>query len=307
MNAFITLLRRETWEHRSVYIVPAVVGGILLLTHFYGIVEASRHEDWSYIVSRFTDLAAHKRTGVLGALLTGAAVPFVIAMAFVTFFYLLDALYSDRKDRSILFWKSMPVTDLSTVLSKFATASVVIPLLTLAIVAATQIVMMLTGTVLVWIGGGSAWELIWSPAPVFQVWTLLLYLALIGAIWLAPVAGWLLLASAWARRGPFLWAVLPPIAVGWAEYAMFRTDEFWQFLGWRLSGHIQLGFRDDVESLSVYGDPSDAMDIDVSGGNVLDIVDAGTFFGDPGTWGGLVAAAVLMAGAVWLRRYRDET
>src|SRR5206468_10746510 len=81
------------------------------------------------------------RYELAGALIMGTAL-------IVGIFYCLDALYGERRDRSILFWKSLPVSDVMAVLSKLAIPIVILPLLSFAVTVATQFFMLLLSTVI---------------------------------------------------------------------------------------------------------------------------------------------------------------
>ena len=151
----------------------------------------------------------------------------------VGMFYCLDALHGERRDRSILFWKSLPVSDLTTVLSKASIPLVVLPLLTFAITVATQLIMLLLSSAVL-LGSGLSVATLWTQLSLFQMSLMLLYhLVTVHALWYAPIYGWLLLVSAWARRAPFLWAALPLLAIGVVEKIAFNTSHFAAMLGYR--------------------------------------------------------------------------
>ena len=140
----------------------------------------------------------------------------------VGIFYSLDALHSERRDRSILFWKSLPVSDLATVLSKAVIPLVILPVLVLAVTIPLQIVMrLLSAAVLLMSGASTATP--WGP-PLFEMEVVLLYGLIVIALWHAPLYMWMLLVSGWARRATFLWAVLPPLAIAALEYIAFHTS-----------------------------------------------------------------------------------
>jgi ABC-2 family transporter len=135
----VALVRRELWEHRSLYVVPAVLGIVLVLATVTGQVSISAfgaHVDMALLGA--TNIGTAERGAGISALLAVFASLFVFAMSILTVFYALDSLYAERKDKSILFWRSMPVTDAETVISKLITAVVVIPLITLAFIAITH-------------------------------------------------------------------------------------------------------------------------------------------------------------------------
>ena len=264
-------VRRELWEHRSIYIAPLAAAGLFLFAFLAGLTisPAHRHEgiDTPY------ELAA--------ALIMGTA--FIVGI-----FYSLDALYGERRDRSILFWKSLPVSDLTTVLSKFAIPVIVLPLLSFAIAVVTQFVMLLLSSALS-MGGGLSSDMLWSRMSFFHMSLMLLYHFLtVHGLWYAPIYGWLLLVSAWAPRAPFLWAFLPPFVIWGVEKIAFRTSHFLSMLQYRLTG------------------PEPAST--ARSGNLMEMISALTaaqFFSTPGLWIGLAVAAIFLAAAVRLRRNRE--
>ena len=166
----------------------------------------------------------------------------IFTVFIVGVFYCLDALHGERRDRSILFWKSLPVSDLTTVLSKAIIPLVILPLVTFAIIVCVQLIMLLmTGVVL--LAHGMSPATTWAHVPLFQNWLMLLYGLVAIALWHAPIYGWLLLVSGWARRATFLWAVLPFIAIEILEKIAFNTSYFAALLRDRLIGFAPTRFR----------------------------------------------------------------
>jgi ABC-2 type transport system permease protein len=203
-------------------------------------------------------------------------------------FYCLDALHGERRDRSILFWKSMPVSDLTTVLSKASIPLVVLPLLTFAIIVATQLIMLLLSTAVL-LGSGLSVATLWTRLSLFQMSLMLLYhLLTVHVLWHAPIYSWLLLVSGWARRAAFLWAVLPVLVISVVEKIAFNTWHFAAMLGNRLTG--------GAEAVAFPGR------FPIDPGMQLT---PGKFLSSPGLWIGLGVAAILLAAAVRLRRNRE--
>ena len=206
----------------------------------------------------------------------------------VGIFYSLDALYGERRDRSIQFWKSLPVSDLTTVLSKFSIPLVILPLLTFAITIVTQIIMLLISSTFL-LGSGHSVAMLGTRMSFFHMSLIFLYhIFTVHGLWYAPLYAWLLLVSAWARRAPFIWAFMPPFVIWGVEKIAFRSTHFLALLQYRLTGP----------------QPSNMP----PGGNVMDIMSALTlqqFVSTPGLWIGLAIAAIFIAAAVRLRRYRE--
>jgi ABC-2 type transport system permease protein len=259
-------VRRELWEHRSIYIAPLAAAAVFLLAFSIGLTISPRHRREPLDVPyEFADLL------IMG---TG----FIVGI-----FYSLDALYGERRDRSILFWKSLPVSDLTTVLSKFAIPLVILPLLTFAIALVTQFVMML-------LSSGLSVGTLGARMSFFHMSLMLLYHILtVHGLWYAPIYGWLLLVSAWAPRAPFIWAFLPPFVLWGVEKIAFRSSHFLGMLRYRLAGP----------------EPSTTT---AQSGNLMEMISALTpvqFFSTPGLWVGLAVAAIFLATAVRLRRNRE--
>jgi ABC-2 type transport system permease protein len=276
-------VRRELWENKSVYIAPLAAAGVLL---------------FGFLVSTFT---LPRRMQALQALDPGrqsatVTMPYnvVAGLVFVTafivaVFYCLDALHGERRDRSILFWKSLPVSDLITVLAKASIPLVVLPLVVFATVVAAH-VFILGLSSLVLAGNGPALATLWTHVRVSQTAVALVYALLSISLWHAPLYGWLLLVSAWARRSAFLWAVLPPLAIAVFERIAFQSSHFGRWLGWRLGGWFTLAFVPRVKGTAV--EPLAAMT-------------PGRLLAWPGLWAGLFFAALFLAAAVRVRRRRE--
>jgi ABC-2 type transport system permease protein len=207
----------------------------------------------------------------------------------VSLFYCLDALHSERRDRSILFWKSLPVSDVTTVLAKASIPLIVVPLLTFAITIAMQWTMLLVSSAVLLLSGQSVATL-WRSLPLASMWLLLLYhLITAHAIWPFPIYCWLLLVSGWARRATFLWAALPLVAIAGVEGIVFRTGYFATLIGRRFIG--------DAPAMHM---TPDSMGLDP----LTTHVTVGRFLTSPGLWIGLALAAIFLAAAVRLRRYQ---
>jgi len=265
-------VRRELWEHRSIYIAPLAAAAVFLFAFSIALTISPRHRHEPL------DLPYELAAGLIMG--TG----FIVGI-----FYSLDALYGERRDRSILFWKSLPVSDLTTVLAKFAVPLVILPLLTFAVAVVTQFVMLLLSSAVL-LGSGLGVGALGARMSFFHMSLMLLYHILtVHGLWYGPLYAWLLLVSAWAPRAPFLWAFLPPFVIWGVEKIAFRTSHFLGMLQYRLAGP----------------EPSTTR---AQSGNVMEMLSALTpaqFFSTPGLWIGLAVAAIFLATAVRLRRYRE--
>jgi ABC-2 type transport system permease protein len=275
-------VRRELWENRSIYVAPLIVAAVVLFGSFVG----SFHLPGRRRLAMLLD-PANRRAAI--ELPYDIAAMIIILTAFVIgVFYCLDALHGERRDRSILFWKSLPVSDLTTVLSKAIIPLVILPLIIFLVIVATQFVMMLISSAALLPSGLAGTT--WTNFNLFQQSLILLYSLIVIALWHAPIYGWALLISGWARRATFLWAVLPFLAIGILEKLAFDTSHFASMLKNRLVGAGDTAFAFQ---------PHHGVSIDS-----LVQLTPGRYLATPGLWVGLAFAAAFMAIAVRQRRYR---
>jgi ABC-2 type transport system permease protein len=299
MNRFLWLIRREVWEHKAIWVAPAIVIGCLALLVLTGNVHLGPAGGMAD--SRVFDGIPHEQqVKLLAVVYAGLALVVFMVMGIVAFFYSIDSLYADRRDRSVLFWKSLPLSDLETVLSKFATAIVVIPLVALAASAVAQLVVATGGSVRLSMGGVPG-SLMWEPQALLGGFMVAFMWCVTAMLWYSPIVGYLMLASAWAPRGPFLWAVLPPVGLWILERIVVGSDYIGDFITGRLFGLYRLlGEQSEGEVNRTGGDLEKIGNMDLVG-SLRD------FYASPDLWLGVLAAFLLLAGAMWVRRYRDET
>jgi ABC-2 type transport system permease protein len=275
-------IRREFWEFRSLYLAPLGAAALYLIGFLLGAVHLPakmRAAMALHSMEQHDAVALPYHFAAL--LLMGTAI-------IVGIFYSLDALYGERRDRSILFWKSLPVSDLTTVLSKATIPIILLPLIAFAVTIALQSVMLLVSTLVLFASGQSV-VTFWSELSWFQMSSMLFFHLLgIHGLWYAPIYGYLVLVSAWARRAPFLWAALPPIAICFVEKIAFNTSHIANLLLYRLSGENE-GAPFTLQSASM--DPIHHLDL-------------GRFLSSSGLWIGLACTAIFLVAAARLRRSR---
>ncbi|MGN6520251.1 MAG: hypothetical protein ACTHK2_12580 [Dokdonella sp.] len=227
MKTLPLLVKREYWEHRGGFLwTPVWVTGITLLLTVLGLITAEIFRSRAHVQVGFSldmlrqNIDAKDWTdagyGLDVVQFMFGALP-CIALFFVLFFYLLGTLYDDRRDRSVLFWKSLPVSDLATVASKALTAMFVAPLIALAVSTIAYVAfLVIVGT---WLSlhGLNVLPAIAASHPIRTAWRMLLTIP-VDALWALPAIGWLMFWSAWARSKPFLWAVMLPILVVFANW-----------------------------------------------------------------------------------------
>ena len=277
---------REVWENRSIYIVPLIVAAVEVFGFAISTIGLAERRRGVLLLDPAHQRAAIEQPYDLAAMMM------IFIVFIVGVFYCLDALYGERRDRSILFWKSLPASDLTTVLSKATIPLVVLPLIAFVITVCVQVIMVLETSANLLLHGMSP-ATTWAHVPLFQNWLVLLYGLVALALWHAPVYGWLLLVSGWARRATFLWAVLPLLAIGIFERVTFGTSHFASLIKYRLMSWAAEAFAFHPHN------PQGNLTIDS-----LAQLTPGRYLSTPGLWIGLLFAAAFVAAAVRLRRYR---
>ena len=276
-------IRRELWEYRSIWIAPIVVSSVALigfLVTIPGLPERAR------ALSGPGDMeSAHMAIHAPYA----AAAMLALATAFVVgVFYSLEAMQGERRDRSILFWKSLPVSDRTTVLSKVSIPLVVLPLLVFVISAVMILIMVMVGTLVLLAGNRSHIGIMWANVEPFQSILAVLYTSIVVALWHAPIYGWLLLVSGSVRRTALLWSALPLVAIVGIEKIVFNTTTRSLALLQGLAiGWIERAYQSSAAT------------------NLLGALAPGRFLSTPSLWIGLAFTAVCLIAAVRLRRSRE--
>ena len=278
MRRFYWSVRRELWENRYLYLAPLAVAALIVVGFALGLV----HLPYKLRAASALDAMQQQR---IEQPYTFAALLLMFTMFLVAMFYCLDALYGERRDRSVLFWKSLPVSDLTTVLAKASIPFVAIPLGTWVITVVTHSIMLLLASASL-LGTGLS---VWSHVSFRQMEWILFYHLVVGhGFWYAPFWGWLLLVSAWSRRAPYLWATLPLLAVGLVEKIAFNTSHFGGWLAYRFMGGLDATPPHHSAMTMAALTPTPAQ-----------------FVTSPGFWFGLALAAACLTAAVRLRRYRE--
>lgn len=300
----LALIKREVWEHRAIYVTPIAIAVVVSLVALTGMVTVSafdKHVNMALFTA--SNMAGDaERATALTVLFLGTSWVFLFALAILTTFYTLDSLYAERKDKSILFWRSLPITDAETVVSKLLTAVFVLPLVMVAAIIVTHLVNLFITTAWVMIKGGDAIHLIWGSVPLFDNWVAALIVTLASAIWMSPLIGWFLFVSAFSKRSPLLMAFMPLIIIPIIEYMFFRTKIFASAVFGR--GEMLPLFRE--MDLKLFFD-EDRMQVNEEAVGLLTHLDPAAFLLSPSVWAGVVVCGLFVTAAIYVRRYRDES
>lgn len=283
-HPFLWSVRRELWENRSLTIAPLVAAGVVLFGYVISILHMPR------ALSALAARDPAQQTEAIRQPYHLAAVTILITVVIVSVVYCLGALYHERRDRSILFWKSLPVSDLTTVLAKISVPLLVLPAVACVVIAALQLSMLLVATIAL-VGHGDDTAALWANLPLAHMLLTVGYGVVALALWNAPVYAWLLLVSGWARRAPFLWAFLPPLALCLLEKVAFDTTHLGAVFIHRMGHAIDAAFTRG---------PSGA-----DGSSAPLMLTPLRFLANPSLWLGGAVAVGLLLGAVWGRRRRE--
>jgi ABC-2 type transport system permease protein len=292
MKRMLILIRRELWEHPALWAAPVAVSGLILIGAAFGRMNLPSH----------VELPPHLARAIFGLSVLGFGIAQYVTMSIVLWLYATDCLYAERKDRSILFWKSLPVSDALTVLSKAVVAIVAAPLIVFVITAVTSVlafgIWSLRGL------AGPAPMHIWDTRTWLRVEGDSLLALLVATLWYAPITAYLMLFSAWARRNVQLWVILPPLVALIVERVTFGTHHLTDVLLYRLGGGWESSLVLSIERLfaSVPG-PYAAS----SAPPPLFTRSPLHVFANIDLWVGLAVAAGFLFGAVRIRRYRDDS
>jgi ABC-2 type transport system permease protein len=288
MNIESWLIRREFWENRAIWLIPAVFGALLIVAALFGHVglpdlnSPIEHRDFNAIF------------------LVVFGMMFYAVMSVYSTWYLLDCLYADRKDRSILFWKSLPISDTKTVLSKLVIALIVIPLVYFVAADLTALIVAIIFSIRVHSTIGGA---LWHVDLWLQMQILWLYATVVTAIWFLPLAGWLMAVSAWAKRAVILWSILPPLVLYIIERWFLGTNYIGRLIAHRLSGLPAVSLSPGGGHSWQAPDGSDHLKLPDS---VFDFINPAYFFTRPETWIGAAVGVALIVVAIQLRMRRTE-
>lgn len=327
MNTLYWLVKREIWEHKGGFIrAPLIGGAIFLVLNLMAliageVVSGQNIRFGGNSIRELGKLLDEKQLAMVGmgldtAMLFSTAIISVV-MGFVVFFYCLGALYDDRRDRSLLFWKSLPISDTQTVLSKVLAATIVAPAVAFVTGVVAGLITLLMYAAVLSMHGLGVWQLLTLAHP-FRVIANLIASIPMYFLWALPTVGWLLLCSAWAKSKPFLWAVAIPVVTGvmiwWVQLMglLPESNFYWSHFLPRLLGSVWPGswfaaahHASNNVSLGMGLDGVENPD-----NPMVQFLSLGNLYATLGTttaWIGMICGVALIAGAIWIRRWRDDT
>lgn len=308
MNTFTALIKREMLDGKNGYIrVPAILAALSVFLvvvstigfgatiEFDGVFDDGNVANFGEALERAAGSEDGERELPAAVTLSYWVMGGIgwVALPFVVFFSLLSALYEERRDRSILFWKSMPVADWQEVCAKLVTPVLVAPIVFLGVAIAAQLLIAIFLSLVVLFQGGPVLEM-WPLGTMVSTWALFVVHYSMSTLWMLPLLAWVLFVSSYATRLPFMWAVLPPAVVAAVEGILFETTRFLEWFGTHMGGwQVRFGHPDiDIDG------PRDFLEL-VFGeawGAFTYTLTSGQF------WVGLIIATGFVLGAIEMRK-----
>ena len=282
MNTYAWLIRREFWERRTFWIVPCLIAGVGLLATMFGSIAFPEVD------------ALNEKRALASTYLMSISGAFFIAAQVQMSLYLLDCLYEDRRDRSVLFWKSLPISDTETVLSKLLMGTVIVPVLSWIV---TDVTALLIAAIVTLRAHDVVGNSLWQPDLWLQLQVLWLYVIVTTALFYLPFIGWMLVVSAAVKRAPLLFSILPFLVVYLVEVLFLHSYAITHFVGRALFGYGDVALKGDFNLMT---------SADISAG-VWHILNPLGFLGSVRVWVGIALGVTLIVAAIQLRMRRTES
>lgn len=277
------LIRRELWEHRAFWRIPLVLTGIAVVFYLLAMIS---------IGGGLTNLHPHG-TAIpkdIGTVLAASGSFFDFILGLLLLFYLSDCLYGDRRDGTVFFWRSLPISDAATVVSKLLAAMIAAPVIMWVFVVLNGLVGFFLLAIGVTLRGAAGFTLFAHPAVMFGTWGMLLYGMLVQSLWWLPYFGWLLFISSVSSRIPLLWAIIPPVVAGLVETLALGTHHVFHILGSHLGANPVLLSSNNIANGSL------GFDLGHGFGWITYLLTT------PSMWIGVGVGLGFTALAVWIRR-----
>ena len=302
-----TLLRRELWESPVAFKwTPLGIGALIILFAVITLIIGARFDAQMAFTSdalrMFATESFEQKSLVVSGMLFSFSTIFFQLMLLIILFYLAGSLYDDRKDRSILFWKSLPVSDWMTVASKLATAAILVPAMFLAAIIITHVILLIIASGYGLFAGINPITEFWLPASLPRLWTVMALGLVVQALWLLPIYAWLMFCSSWAPRLPILIAIAIPAAIAITQHVWSLTSTF-SLPGFNLGmimlkrlGAGILPMSANIQFDGSYSDIQFNPDLFMSYSNVFSYLTRWDM------WVGVLIGLALLTAAVWFRR-----
>lgn len=307
LHRFWILLRREVWESPIAFKwTPLGLSALIVVTAIIALILGGRFDaEMAFTLDAlrlFGDMPFEEQRLIVSGFLFASSTFHLQLMILIVLFYLAGSLFDDRRDRSILFWKSLPVSDFSVVMSKLGTACLIVPALFLVAIVLTHVALLLIASVYGAMAGINPISSIWLPGSLPQLWSVMALGLIVQALWLLPIYAWLLFCSSWAPRLPIVIAIAIPAGLSLVQHSYslisgFRLPEY--NIGAMMLRRLGSGVMPGNANIDFSGSVQDIQfneDLYMSFSGVLGQL------AKPDLWAGVLVAAVFIYGAIWFRR-----
>jgi ABC-2 type transport system permease protein len=299
IKVIFTMIRREIQEHKLAFIYApfavAVVLCFVIASVYFGVTNIQTAEfnftteiyDEGFVEGMLS-ASSETKARVIRAGLIVLGLPILLTVGFGMLAYSLSTFADERKDKSLIFWRSMPVSDLTTVLSKLLFIIVVVPLLVIPNIILLQLVAQISASIFFVTNDIVSFSYVWTGYLITD-WFRIIFSLWAQALWSLPIFLWLMFAGTYARR-PVIGAAVPLVATIVLERIVFKTNEVWEFIDNRL------GFWSRADSFPIASEEI----------RVVDISDIALMLSTQAFWIGMIASAVLVAGIVYTRSTNND-
>jgi len=299
MTILFTMIRREIQEHKLAFIyAPFIVALILclvIISVYLGLTDIQT-TNFNFSTEIYDEnfregmlqATPEAKTAVVRAGLLVLGLPILLTVGFGLLAYSLSTFADERKDRSLIFWRSLPVSDLTTVMSKLIFLVVVIPLLVIPNLFLLQFIALLSASIYFVSNDIVSFSYVWTSYFITD-WFRIIFSLWAQTLWSLPIFLWLMLAGTYSRK-PVIGAVVPLVALVVLEGIIFKANNIQEFIENRLG----------------FWTRSDTFPIEYAETRVVDISDIYLLFTTQAFWIGILASAVLIAGIVYTRSTNND-
>ena len=299
MTVLFTMIRREIQEHKLAFIyAPFAVALVLCLviaSVYFGVTDIQTDEfnfsteiyDEEY-QEGMLQATSEAKTRVIRAGLIVIGLPIILIAGFGLLAYSLSTFADERKDRSLIFWRSMPVSDLTTVLSKLLFVIFVVPLLILPNIILLQLVAMLSASIYFVTNDIVPFGYLWTSFLLTD-WFRIIFSLWAQGLWSLPIFLWLMFAGTYARR-PLVGAAVPLVVAIVLEGIILRSNLVLEFI------ENRLGFWSRADSFPL---PIEEI-------RVVDISNISLMLSTQAFWVGMIASALLISAIVYTRSTNND-
>ncbi len=299
MTILFTMIRREIQEHKLAFIyapfIVALVLCLVIISVYLGLTDIQT-TTFNFSTDLYDEefqedmlqATPESKTAVIRAGLTVLGLPILLTVGFGLLAYSLSTFADERKDRSLIFWRSLPVSDLTTVMSKLIFVVIVIPLLVVPNLFLLQLISLLSVSVYFVTNDIVSFGYVWTSYFISD-WFRIIFSLWAQALWSLPILLWLMLAGTYFKK-PVIGAIVPLVALVVLEGIIFKANNIQEFIENRLG----------------FWSRSDSFPIEYAEARVVDISDIYLLLTTQAFWIGILASVVLIAGIVYTRSTNND-